>query len=284
MTEPEDDFRGDVRSVAQSEALREGADHRGHHRRDRARGGVHRRRRQGRGLDRRRRAEGSRRRSRGRGRRPHSGRRGLHRRRADAVAQAGARRRDAASARGRVSERPAGRRKVEREVKGGYEVTIARQRAFCPFSQIDLHRSEGGGARRARLPVPHRRVQGRRQEPRRLATCAARGAAARSGRRSPPHHRRRRRADRPRRLGPRLRRVRRSRRRRAGPASRLRDGVVARRGRVEGRQGRRRDHRQGAAGGRRQAEDLARPEAALRGSVVAGARRPTRSARCAAGA
>ena len=27
--------------------------------------------------------------------------------------------------------------KVERAVKGGYEVRIARQRAFCPFSQID---------------------------------------------------------------------------------------------------------------------------------------------------
>jgi small subunit ribosomal protein S1 len=33
--------------------------------------------------------------------------------------------------------------KVEREVKGGYEVRVARQRAFCPFSQIDLHRTEG---------------------------------------------------------------------------------------------------------------------------------------------
>ena len=33
--------------------------------------------------------------------------------------------------------------KVEREVKGGYEVSIARQRAFCPFSQIELHRIEG---------------------------------------------------------------------------------------------------------------------------------------------
>src|SRR5688572_9431845 len=33
--------------------------------------------------------------------------------------------------------------KVEREVKGGYEITIARQRGFCPFSQIDLHRTEG---------------------------------------------------------------------------------------------------------------------------------------------
>jgi small subunit ribosomal protein S1 len=28
--------------------------------------------------------------------------------------------------------------KVEREVKGGYEVRIARQRAFCPVSQIDI--------------------------------------------------------------------------------------------------------------------------------------------------
>jgi small subunit ribosomal protein S1 len=32
--------------------------------------------------------------------------------------------------------------KVEAEVKGGYEIRIAGQRAFCPYSQIDLHRSE----------------------------------------------------------------------------------------------------------------------------------------------
>ena len=32
--------------------------------------------------------------------------------------------------------------KVEQEVKGGYEVRIARQRAFCPFSQIDTFRTE----------------------------------------------------------------------------------------------------------------------------------------------
>jgi small subunit ribosomal protein S1 len=32
--------------------------------------------------------------------------------------------------------------KVEREVKGGFEVTIARQRTFCPFSQIDTLRTE----------------------------------------------------------------------------------------------------------------------------------------------
>ena len=30
--------------------------------------------------------------------------------------------------------------KVEREVKGGYEVRVARQRAFCPVSQIDIIR------------------------------------------------------------------------------------------------------------------------------------------------
>ncbi len=31
--------------------------------------------------------------------------------------------------------------KVERAVKGGYEVSIARQRAFCPMSQIDIARN-----------------------------------------------------------------------------------------------------------------------------------------------
>lgn len=32
--------------------------------------------------------------------------------------------------------------KVEQEIKGGYEVRIARQRGFCPYSQIDVHRGE----------------------------------------------------------------------------------------------------------------------------------------------
>ena len=32
--------------------------------------------------------------------------------------------------------------KVERAVKGGYEVRIARERAFCPLSQIDITRTE----------------------------------------------------------------------------------------------------------------------------------------------
>ncbi len=30
--------------------------------------------------------------------------------------------------------------KIEKEINGGYEVTIAGQRAFCPFSQVGLHR------------------------------------------------------------------------------------------------------------------------------------------------
>lgn len=33
--------------------------------------------------------------------------------------------------------------KVEKEVKGGYEVTVKGQRAFCPFSQIDRFRKPG---------------------------------------------------------------------------------------------------------------------------------------------
>jgi small subunit ribosomal protein S1 len=32
--------------------------------------------------------------------------------------------------------------RVEKEVKGGYEVRVGRQRAFCPFSQIDIVRTE----------------------------------------------------------------------------------------------------------------------------------------------
>jgi small subunit ribosomal protein S1 len=32
--------------------------------------------------------------------------------------------------------------KVEQEIKGGFEVRIARQRGFCPFSQIDIARTE----------------------------------------------------------------------------------------------------------------------------------------------
>lgn len=35
--------------------------------------------------------------------------------------------------------------RVEKEVKGGYEVTVCGQRAFCPYSQIDRWRKPDGG-------------------------------------------------------------------------------------------------------------------------------------------
>ena len=72
-------------------------------------GGIRQRRRQGRGADRARGTEGCRWRARGRGRRPHSGDGRVDRGRADAFAAAGARRRDRQAARRRVPRRPAGR-------------------------------------------------------------------------------------------------------------------------------------------------------------------------------
>ena len=71
-----------------------------------------------------------------------------------------ARRRSASSkTRSRVAYPVEG--KVERAVKGGFEVTIARQRAFCPVlpDRHPPHRARG--ARRAGLRIPDRRVQGR---------------------------------------------------------------------------------------------------------------------------
>ena len=41
--------------------------------------------------------------------------------------------------------------KVERAVKGGYEVRIARQRAFCPMSQIDTIRTENPAEHEGRV-------------------------------------------------------------------------------------------------------------------------------------
>ena len=74
--------------------------------------------------------------------------------------------------------------KVEKAVKGGYEVRIARERAFCPLSQIDIVADgRSGGARGPGLRVPRHRVQGRREKPRRLPAPAPRGAAARQRRR-----------------------------------------------------------------------------------------------------
>ena len=221
-------------------------------------------------------------RSRGRRRRPHPGDGGVDRGRADALAEAGARRRDRAAARRRVPHRSAGGRQGR---TGGEGRLRGAHRAASAPSARSLRSTPSGRDPAAhegqRLRIPDHRVQGRRQEPRRLAACAARGGAARERRRGPAIDRRRRGDDRARRLRARVRRVRRSGRRRAGPAARLRDGVVPRVGPVAGRQARRGDHRQGPARRRRQAEDLARVEAAHRRSVVESARRPTRSARCA---
>jgi small subunit ribosomal protein S1 len=41
--------------------------------------------------------------------------------------------------------------KIERVVKGGYEVRIARQRAFCPFSQIDAARTADAAEHEGRV-------------------------------------------------------------------------------------------------------------------------------------
>ena len=128
--------------------------------------------------------------------------------------------------------------KVERAVKGGYEVRIARQRAFCPTSQIDIAADRPVGARRPCLRIPDYRIQGRWQEPRGLAARAARGSAAGERRRGPAFDCRRCRVDRSRRLRARVRRVRRPRWRRAGPAAHIRNGMVARVGCVTGRQAR----------------------------------------------
>ena len=75
--------------------------------------------------------------------------------------------------------------KVEGVVKGGYEVRIGRQRAFCPISQIDTAPDGPVGARRPCLRIPDHRIQGRRQEPRRLAaSCCSRKSSGRAPPRS----------------------------------------------------------------------------------------------------
>ena len=138
--------------------------------------------------------------------------------------------------------------KVESEVKGGYEVRIAGQRAFCPYSQIDVAaRADSAVAHRPGLSVQDHRIQGRRPDARRLAARADRRRTARERGRSAEVDRRRRGADRTRRLRARVRRVRRSRRRHPGPAARLRNGMVARLRPGQIVTARRGDHRQGAA-------------------------------------
>ena len=138
--------------------------------------------------------------------------------------------------------------KVESVIKGGYEVRIARERAFCPLSQIDIVRTadpavhvgktytfriieykDGGKSivvsRRKQLEEEQQAsADGRAQVDR-----AWRGAARPGG------------------VGARLRRLRRSGRRHPGPSSRVRHELVARHHAGRGGRPRRSDHRQGAA-------------------------------------
>ena len=127
--------------------------------------------------------------------------------------------------------------KVERAVKGGYEVRVGRQRAFCPISQIGL-RGEDASAHDGQV-YQFRIIEFKDGgfEPGRLAARPPRTGTAGQVRRGPGVDCPGRGPDGPRDVGARLRRLRRSRRRRPGTPPHIRDGVVAR--------GRRRADRQG---------------------------------------
>ena len=143
---------------------------------------------------------------------------------------------------------------VEKTVKGGYEVRVARQRAFCPMSQIDIVRTADPEVHVGHVytfRIVEYKDSGRDGGKdlvvsRRALLEEEQRANADEVRRS---DRRRRRADRARGLGPGVRRLRRPGRRRSGAAPRLGDGVVPRRGHLAGRHARRGDHREGAARG-----------------------------------
>ena len=72
--------------------------------------------------------------------------------------------------------------KVEKAVKGGYEVRIARQRGFCPFSQIDTLRTDPSthdGKVYAFRIIEYKEGG---KESRRVSPCAPGGGAARERR------------------------------------------------------------------------------------------------------
>ena len=124
---------------------------------------------------------------------------------------------------GRPRRRGQGREGREGRLRGAH-----RQGARLLPALADRHRPHRGpgGARGAFVHLPHHRVQGRRQEHRRLAAQAARGGAARERRRRARLDRPRRGAQGPRGVGAGFRRLHRSRRH-PGPAPRLRDELVA---------------------------------------------------------
>ena len=166
-------------------------------------------------------------------RRSHPGDGGVDGGRVDTVSEAGARGDHRSAARRRIPGRSSGG--GQGRTGGEGRLRGPNRPPACVLSVLPdrRHPDRGpGGARRVRLHVPNRRVQGRRTEPRRVAPCPPRGGAEGEGSRGPALHRFRRRAARPGCVGARLRRVRRSGRRRAGPAPRVRDGMVARHRRV----------------------------------------------------
>ena len=118
--------------------------------------------------------------------------------------------------------------KVDRVIKGGYEVRVGRQRGFCPFSQIDIARTADPEVHVGRVytfRIVEYKDEGRNLVVSRRALLEEeqRGKEAEVRRSVVPGAV----LTRPRRIGARLRRVRRSRRRRAGPASRVGNGLVA---------------------------------------------------------
>ena len=91
--------------------------------------------------------------------------------------------------------------KVEGPVKGGYQVSVARQRAFCPISQMDTARDTDPASHVGRVyTFRDHRIRQRRAEVRRLAARAARGGAAGARGRGAARPGGRRRGDRPRRV------------------------------------------------------------------------------------
>ena len=183
MSEPEEDFAAMFEASLKAKRFEKGQTHRGHDRRDRPRGGVRRRRRQGRGDDRARRAEGRRRRARGRRRRSHPGDGGV-----DAGGLTLSRKlvRGAATARQLEDAFRTGlpvEGKVERVVKGGYEVRIGRAARLLP-DLADRHRPDRTRPRTSGRST--RSGSSNTRKAARTSSCRAARCSRRSSGRAPP--------------------------------------------------------------------------------------------------
>jgi small subunit ribosomal protein S1 len=115
--------------------------------------------------------------------------------------------------------------KVEKAVKGGYDVRIARERAFCPLSQIDVVRTMDPAVHEGRtyaFRIIEYKDGGKKR--RRLKTQTSRRATASQCRRRAQVDRAWRGADRTRCVGTGVRRIRRPRGRHPGITSRIEMG------------------------------------------------------------